>query len=56
MTDQDKENLIKKYRENPSLWVEDMFPDIKLFSYQKLMLKTLITKDRIICLMKKGMR
>jgi len=44
MTDQDKENLIKKYRENPSLWVEDMFPDIKLFSYQKLIAEDINNK------------
>jgi len=56
MTDQDKIALIKKYRDNPSAIIEDFFPEIKLYTYQKILLKALMTKDKVICLMRKGVR
>jgi len=48
MTYQDKLNLIKKYRNNPVAFVEDMHPDIKLYPYQKLLLNAMHSKDKIV--------
>ena len=45
MTDQDKLNLIEKYRNNPVAFVEDMHPDIKLHEYQKVLLNMIHIKD-----------
>ena len=46
MTDQDKLNLIEKYRNNPVAFIEDMHPDIKLHEYQKVLLNMIHTKDK----------
>jgi len=48
MTDQDKLNLIKKYRNNPAAFVEDMHPNIKLHTYQKVFLNAILLKNKII--------
>ena len=45
MTDQDKLNLIEKYQNNPVAFIEDMYPDIKLHEYQKVLLNMIHTKD-----------
>jgi len=48
MTDQDKLNLINKYRNNPIAFIEDIHPEIKLYPYQKVILNAIMTKDRTI--------
>jgi len=47
MTGQDKLNFKEKYQNNPVAFVED-FLNVKLQSWQKLYLKTIIAKDKIV--------
>lgn len=46
MTNQDNLKLIQKYRDNPVAFVEDMYPDIKLHTYQKVFLNAVFLKDK----------
>ena len=46
MTDQEKLNFKEKYKNNPIAFIEDFY-NVKLQSWQKLYLKTIITKDKI---------
>jgi len=46
MTDQDKLNLIGKYRNNPVAYIEDVYPDIKLYPYQKVILNAMVAKEK----------
>ncbi len=55
MADQDKlnfkeryENFKDYYKNNPVAFVEDFCPDIKLHTYQKVMLNTIMAKDKSI--------
>jgi len=48
MKDQDKLNLIQKYRNNPVVYVEDMHPEIKLHEYQKTILNAVSLKNKTI--------
>lgn len=55
MTDQDKLKLIKKYRDNPVAFVEDFYPNIKLYTYQKVFLNTILLKNKTISLINSRM-
>lgn len=45
MNDQYKLNLINKYRNNPVAFIEDMYPEIKLYPYQKTFLNAMMSKQ-----------
>jgi len=45
MTDEDKLNLMQKYRNNPVAFIEDTCPNIKLYPYQKTFLNTIMSKQ-----------
>ena len=47
MTDQDKLDFKEKYENNPVAFAEDFY-NVKLLPYQKLLLNTIHTKDKII--------
>jgi len=47
MTDQDKLNFKEKYQNNPVAFVKDFY-NLKLYPYQKIVLNTLHTKDKIV--------
>jgi len=46
MIDQDKLiNFKEKYQNNPVVFIEDFYPEVKLYEYQKEMLETMFRKD-----------
>ena len=47
MTDQEKLNFKEKYQNNPVAFIEDFY-NIKLHTWQKTLLKTIVAKDKII--------
>jgi len=47
MTDQEKLNFKEKYKNNPVAFIEDFY-NVKLQSWQKLYLNTIIAKDKIV--------
>ena len=47
MTDQEKLNFKEKYQNNPIAFIEEFY-NVKLHSWQKQILKTIIAKDKIV--------
>jgi len=46
MTDQETLNFKEKYQNNPVAFVEYLCPDIKLHTYQKVILNAIVAKEK----------